>query len=310
MLARLRSGRRKPPHGDEGFTMVEMAVILMVFGILLAITVPIVSTVLQTSSQVNVTYSNVDEQLWLSTTLQRLVRAAVAPTPSITGAAPVPAFAAGSISATSMRFFTNTGTPRGPQMVTVRCTPTPGTAQLCKKCTHPPGTARLCKKTTKTTFTVTMYRAEITPTTGTSFCPTLSGTASRHCLWTKTTANGKHLTVTKRTLVSIPNVRNGTNGQVLFLYRYVVPNATPAKAPTVEEPLATQDTVFKTCTAGTPLAPFKNCAAGEIESVSYDLQINAITGRTTARYGGSQAEDDTGIFVLSSTSMGYEPSVG
>lgn len=293
VLAGLRSGRREPPHGDDGFTMVEMAVILMVFGILLAITVPIVSTVLQTSSKVNVTYSNVDEQLWLSTTLQRLVRAAVAPTPSVTGAAPVPAFAAGSISATSMRFFTNTGTPRGPQMVTVRCTPTPGTAHLCRKKTA--------------TFTVTMYRAEVTPTTGTSFCPTLSGTTSHHCLWTKTTANGKHLTVTKRTLVSIPNVRNGTNGQVLFLYRYVVPNTTPAKAPTVEEPLATQDTVFTTCTAGTPLAPFKNCAAGEIESVSYDLQINA---RTTARYGGSQAEDDTGIFVLSSTSMGYEPSVG
>lgn len=273
--------------------MVEMAVILMVFGILLAITVPIISTVLQTSSKVDVTYSNVDEQLWLSTTLQRLVRAAVAPTPSITGSAPVPAFATASISPTAMRFYTNTGTARGPEMVTVKCTATPTTKLLCKK--------------KVATFTVTIYRAEVTPTTKVSFCPFVSGTATKHCYYTKTTVGGKHPTVTERTLVTIPHVRNGTNGTTLFLYQYVVPNSTPAKAPTVDKPAATKDTVFTKCLAGTPIAPFKNCASGEIESVKYDLQIN---GLVTSRYGGSQAEDDTGIFVLSSTSMSYEPSVG
>lgn len=273
--------------------MLEMAVILLVMGILLAITVPIVSTILQTSSKVNVTYSNVDEQLWLSTTLQRLVRAAVAPTPSITGSAPVPAFVTGSITPTSMTFFTDTGTARGPEMISVKCTTTPSTSTLCAKKTA--------------TFSVVSYKAEVTPATGTSFCPRISGTTSTHCLYTATTANGHALTITKRTLVSIPNVRNGTNGQVLFLYTYTVPSGTTAKRPTVEHPTPAQDSVFSTCTAGTPLAPFKNCASGEIESVSYDLQINA---RTTAAYGGSQAEDDTGIFVLSSTSMGYEPSVG
>lgn len=270
-----------------------MMVILLVMGILLAITVPIVSTVLQTSSKVNVTYTNVDEQLWLSTTLQRLVRAAVAPTPSVTGSPPVPAFKSGQISPTSMTFFTNTGTARGPEMVVAQCTPTPSASTLCKKKTA--------------TFSVVIYRAEVTPTTGTSFCPTMTATTSKHCLYTTSTANGKPLTVTKRSLVTIPYVRNGTNGQVLFLYTYAIPSGTTTKRPTVQHPHATADSVFSTCTAGTPLAPFKNCPAGEIESVTYDLQINA---NTTAVYGGSQAEDDTGIFVLSSTSMGYEPSVG
>jgi Tfp pilus assembly protein FimT len=284
---------RRQLRDEQGFTMVEMAVIMLVFGILLAITIPIVSTVLQTSSKVNVTYSNVDEQLWLSTTLQRLVRAAVAPTPSVTGSAPVPAFVTGSVTPTSMTFFTNAGTSRGPEMVVAKCTTTPHTSTLCTKSTA--------------TFSVAIYRAEVTPSTGKSFCPTVTGTASTHCLYTKTTANGKTLTITKRTLVSISNVRNGTNGQVLFLYTYAIPSGTTTKRPTVQHPKATQDSVFSTCTAGTPLAPFKSCPAGEIESVTYDLQINA---KTTARYGGSQAEDDTGIFVLSSTSMGYEPSVG
>lgn len=273
--------------------MIEMLVVLLVMGILLAITVPIVSTVLQTSSKVNVTYTNVDEQLWLSTTLQRLVRAAVAPTPSATGSAPVPAFKTGTISPTSMTFFTNTGTSRGPEMVVAQCTATPSTATLCKK--------------ESATFSVVMYRAEVTPTTGTSFCPTLNPTTSKHCLYTATTQNGKSLTITKRSLVSIPYVRNGTNHQVLFLYTYAIPSSTPNGRPTVQHPHATADSVFSTCTAGSPLAPFKNCPAGEIESVTYDLQINA---NSTTVYGGSQAEDDTGIFVMSSTSMGYEPSVG
>lgn len=282
---------RRP--SEEGFTMLEMAVILLVMGILMAITIPIISTLLQTSSKVDVTYSNVDEQLWLSTTLQRLVRAAVAPDPSVTGSAPVPAFVAGTISPTSMAFYTDTGTTRGPEKVVAKCTATPHTTTLCLKA--------------KATFSVVMYRPEVTPTTGVSFCPRLSGTTAKKCLYTTKTANGKTLTITERNLVTIPNVRNGTNGKVLFLYTYAIPAGTTSGKPTVKHQPATQDSIFSTCTTGSALAIFKNCPAGEIEAVTYDLQINA---RVTAQYGGSQAEDDTGIFVLSSTSMGYEPSVG
>ncbi len=286
-----RSSRAR--KADEGFSLLEMVVILLVMGILLGITIPIVSTVLQTSSKVNVTYSNVDEQLWLSTTLQRLVRAAVAPGPSVTGSIPVAAFVPGTISPTSMAFYTDAGTARGPEKVVAKCTPTASTSQLCAK--------------GSSTFSVVMYRAEVTPSTGASFCPRISGTTAKKCLYTTTTANGKSLTITSRTLVSIPNVRNGTNGKVLFVYTYAIPASTTSAKPTVRRVLPAQDSIFTTCTPGTTLATFNNCPAGEIESVTYDLQIN---GRVTSLYGGAQAEDDTGIFVLSSTSMGYEPSVG
>lgn len=300
-MARLHQARARD---EQGFTMLEMAVIILVMGILLAITIPIVSTVLETSSKVDTTYSNVDEQLWLSTTLQRLVRAAVAPTPSITGSAPVPAFVTGSITPTSMTFYTNTGTARGPEMVVATCTPVSSTDHTA------------CKSPTAT-FTVVIYKAEVTPTSPThkTFCPQVTGTATQHCRYTTTTYNGHTLTVTKRTVVKISHVKNGANGNPLFVFSYgAVPQpgkpmvTTTVCAPGYTGTCSSSDAAeFKTCLAGTVTQTFVNCLSGEIETVNYDLQINA---NTTPRYGGSQAEDDTGIFVLSSSSMQYDPSVG
>jgi prepilin-type N-terminal cleavage/methylation domain-containing protein len=274
---------------EQGFSLIEVMVILLVMGILLAITLPIVSTVLQTSSRVNVTYSNVDEQLWLSTTLQRLVRGAVAPTPSVTGSVPVPAFAVGTITSTSMTFDTNTGTSRGPEKVVAKCAPTTATGKYCA---------------TTATFSVVIYKAEVTPTTHKSFCPVISGTTANHCIYTKTVYNGKSVTITERTVASIPHVRNGTHSQTLFTFAYET-TLTATKPPQLKT--AASDSIFNTCTAGTPRSTFEHCPAGEIERVTYDLQINQ---RTTALYGGAQAEDDTGIFVLSSSSEAYDPSVG
>lgn len=273
--------------------MLEMMVILLVMGILLAITIPIVSTVLQTSGKVDVTYSNIDEQLWLSTTLQRLVRSAVAPrpsvTPSVTDSAPWPSFATGMIDPTSMTFYTNTGTARGPEMVIADCAPATATGKYCK---------------TTATFSVVVYKAEVTPTTQQTFCPMISGTSAKHCIYTTKTYGGKTVTITARTLVSIPHVRNGTHDKTLFSYAYDSEATSPAKLDTVTP---ADDSIFNTCTAGSAQALFEHCPAGEIQKVSYDLQINQ---RTTALYGGAQAEDDTGIFVLSPTSEAYDPSVG
>jgi prepilin-type N-terminal cleavage/methylation domain-containing protein len=292
------AGRSPRPRDERGFTLVEMMVVVLVMGILFAISTPIVSTVLQTSSHVDVTYSNVDEQLWLSTVLQRFVRSAVAPTPTVTGhTPPVPAFKAGTITPTSMTFYTNTGTSRGPEKVVAKCTPESSTDTTA------------CQSPTAT-FSVTVYKPQVTARTHKSFCPSVTGTLTHHCLYT--TAS---YAITSRVLVTISHVKNGLNGQPLFVFAYG-PEPTPGEpmtttticAPGYTGTCTSNDhTSFTKCTVGTVTQPFENCLAGEIQTVTYDLQINA---KTTVHYGGGQAEDDTGIFVLSSTSMQYDPSVG
>lgn len=320
MCSRCRRPMPRRPTGlsghrqdERGATLVEMMVVLLTMGILLAIAIPIVSTLLQTTSKVDATYSNVDEQLWLGTNLQRLVRSAVAPTPSptpATGQPPAPAFVPGSITPTSMSFTTNTGTPAGPEKVVAKCTPpTP---------VHP----TRCKVTS--TFTVTVYRAQTSPSPPhASYCPQSVDTFVNHCSWT-TAGKGA---VTKKVLITIPHVRNAaaTPPIPLFVFSYGPP-PTPGKPMTTTTVCAmtgvpagcssTDAATFGTggtatrsnCQAATgPGSLFARCPAGEIEHVAYDLLINA---KTTARYGGAQAEDDTGIFVLSSTSMLFDPSVG
>lgn len=288
--------------GDSGFTLVEAMVVLLIMGILLAMLVPIVSTVVQSSSRVANTYTNVDEQLWLSTNLQRLLRAAVAPAPSYSGSTatqpPVTPFVPGSVSPTSMIFYTNTGTPNGPVKVTASCTATPGNPTLCAA--------------TTSTFTVTMT----SPKPGS--CPFKTGTLSNHCTWPSSAT---------KILFSLPHVRNGAQKGSsaaplpLFVFAYGAAPAlgAPLTTTTVCATAAakfpsgcsgTDSTTFSAsnCQASqTPAHPFAECPTGEIDEISYDLEINA---NTSPVYGGLQAQDATGIFVLSPTSMLYDATVG
>lgn len=295
--------RRPRPRGEEGVTLLEMMIVMVVTAILLAITLPIVTTLLRTTSRVDTTYSNVDEQLWLSTNLQRLVRSAVAAEPSFSGHTPVPAFVPGTMTPTSMSFTTNTGTPDGPVLIQASCTTTASDATLCAaptstftvKVTDP--VANTCPRTTNP--------LDVTPTT--------------RCTYTTAHGAKSHL------LVEVAHVKNGAHKTPLFVFSYG-PAPTPghpmtttticALHPTPTQPTCTATgtdaTVFgtsncKAATTFTSLKPFVNCPAGQIEKVNYDLQIN---GNTSTLNGGSQAEDDTGVFMLSSTSPLFEPSVG
>lgn len=299
----MRADRILRQRDEEGATLVEMVVVMLVTAILLAISMPIVATLLRTTSRVDVTYSNVDQQLWLSTNLQRLVRSAVAPEPSFSGHAPVPAFVPGSITPTSMSFSTNTGTANGPVLVQASCTATASDHTLCAAPTS--------------TFTVTMTA----PVAGT--CPRTTNpadvTTTTKCTYTTSKGAKRHL------LVQVTHVKNGANGKPLFVFSYG-PTPTPGKAMTTTTICAlrptpthatctsanTDTTVFgqTACKAATPftsLKPFTNCPTGQIETVNYDLQINA---NTSSLNGGNQAEDDTGVFVLSSTSVLFDPTVG
>jgi type II secretory pathway pseudopilin PulG len=293
---RRRVDRARGGADEEGFTLVEGVVVVVVFAVLLAMTIPIVSTLYQTNSRVNTTYSNVNYQIWLSTTFQRLIRAAVAPDASFIGSKatavtpPSTPFTLAHVTPTSVTFYTNTGTTRGPERVTAGCKATTSSPTYCAAPTS--------------TFTVTITPAK----SGT--CPTTE-TSSAKCSWT---------TKTKHVLVAITHVKNGANKAPLFIYAYgsaptlgaALTTTTvcfAAKNPTPCTSTYTDATVFSSthCKAGTTAHPFANCPAGEIDDVTYDLQIN---GNTTNTFGGEQAEDATGVFVLSSTSMNFSPAVG
>ena len=263
---------------EQGLSTVELAVALLTLGILLAMSIPIVDTLFNTTGRVTNTYNNIGGQLVLSTNLQRLIRSAVAPGPSPSSGAPVPAFVPGSVTPTSMTFATNVGDPNGPELVTASCTPATGGGA----CASP-----------TSTFTVTVTPAQA----GT--CPFSAADFTDHCQWPSSGA---------RTIIRIGNVTNGPNGQPLFVFAYgASPGPGQPVALTTAPPTTAGDSVFNTCTQGTTSQPFASCLAGEIQSVTFDLQVN---GDTSPQHGGAQAEEDTGVFALSSISTVYDPSVG
>jgi type II secretory pathway pseudopilin PulG len=294
-------------RGEDGLTIIEVVFVLVILAILLGITMPIVSTLLQTTSRVDVTYTNVNEQLWLTTSFQRLLRAAVAPNPThcpVTSSCTSPAtgtrtpFELGALTPTSMTFFADTGTTNGPVKIIATCTKTTTDTTLCEP---------------TATFRVKMVSPKATT------CPTTTASA-KTCTYAKPSWS--------RYLVSLAHITDGQDGVPLFVYAYGAQPAAgqPMKITTVcETKSASQPTgctstdtatfVSTKCTRSTVSTnPFAKCPTGEIEQVAYDLQINGrVTKKTkkksTAQYGGEQTEDATGTFVLSPTSMLFNPVV-
>lgn len=181
--ARARNGARSDAGrpADEGYTLTELAVALTLFGVLMAMTAPIVSTLFSTTSYVTSSYQNENQLLPISTTFQNLIRSVVEPAPNLSSGQPVPAYgiyntsgaAVTEPSATSMTFFTNIGDPNGP--------------------------AEVVASISGSTFTVTVARANA----GT--CPGLN-TGATACTWG-----------TARPLITVDNVV-GAGSSALFSY--------------------------------------------------------------------------------------------
>jgi hypothetical protein len=296
-----RCTRRAPgasaTRDETGLTLVEISVATATLLVLFAMTVPIVDTLFATIARVNNTYTNVNQLLPVSTNLQRFIRSAVAPGPT-SGGVPVPAFVTGSISPTSVTFYTNIGDPNGPAEIVASCTSSTPSTGLCNA---------------GGTFTVTEARA-----VSGSCPPTGSG-----CTW-----GALH------SLITVNGVSNATDNQPLFEYTLLLTTAAisgttyatsevgsscaPSTPNTPSTPYAStvascyysnDASTFQTCTStgsttGNVLA---NCPGAEVYGVTIDLQVNGVS---TGRTAGGQSEDSSTVYVLSLVSSQYQPSVG
>ncbi|HXQ18152.1 MAG TPA: type II secretion system protein [Acidimicrobiales bacterium] len=313
-LASARRARELGEGSEAGFTLVEILVTVGIFTVLLAMSIPIVSTFMDASTRINNTYSNVNQLLPVSTNLQRLIRSAVAPAPTSFANIPTPAFGVYSpttgalistVSPTSLTFFANIGDSNGPAKIVASCTPN-GTTGNCAY----PGT-----------FTVTEAKATTNPSTHTDTCP-FDGDNTNTCYYG-----------TPFTLLTVTGVTNGLNSVPLFTYMLLVTTTTtssngtqtttstsvnvdganPTPATAYKEDL-TQDGpnangYFTSCLASTTTTNLENnCAAAEIESVTIDLQVN--TTASNSRLGGGQEEDQSTIYLLSTKSSVFQQEVG
>jgi prepilin-type N-terminal cleavage/methylation domain-containing protein len=329
-----RRARLRGSESEAGFTLVELLITLSVFTILLAMTIPIVATFMDASTRISNTYANVNQLLPVSTNLQRLIRSAVEPAPTYFTGIPTSPFGsystssgnlvAGTLSPTSLTFYTNIGDPNGPAKIVASCTPN-GTTGNCAY----PGT-----------FTVTEAKAVQVGSPAASTCP-FAAQNNVLCTWSSTPI----------TLISVKGLTNGLNNVPLFTYTLLVTTTTtgsngtqtttsstdllnytnttlPAslqhlnQAPAAAYALdlssgygtntsnSSQNGWFGGCDASSqPLTnPDYNCAGAEIEAVTIDLQVNSTA--SNARTGGGQEEDQSTVYLLSTSSSDYQEEVG
>jgi hypothetical protein len=295
-----RTGRtlgRSAARDETGLTLVEISVATATLLILFAMTVPIVDTLFATIARVNNTYTNVNQLLPVSTNLQRFIRSAVSPGPTSSGV-PVPAFVTGSVSPTSVTFYTNIGDPNGPAEIVASCASSTPSTGLCNS---------------GGTFTVTEAKAN----SGT--CPP-TGTG---CTW-----GSLH------SLITVNGVSNATDNQPLFEYTLLLTTSAitgttyttsevgsscaPSSPNTPSTPYlstvascfsSADSSTFQSCTTtgsttGNVLA---NCPGAEVYGIAIDLQVNGVSKGRTA---GGQSEDSSTVYVLSLVSSEYQSSVG
>jgi len=124
----MRAAERVSPD-ERGFTLVETALTCLILGIVLAAAFPTVSMVFRVSTQVQNTYSAVDQLALASEVVTRYVHEAVANAP---GGSPFV-----SATADTATFYTNAGNVNGPVRATVQVT-TAGTIRSFKIILTPP----------------------------------------------------------------------------------------------------------------------------------------------------------------------------
>jgi len=227
-------------RSEEGFTLIELSVAMLLTAILLTIVAVIMNTLVHVETGTSSSYKEMNQLIPVGTSFQRLLRTAVSPATGGAGNAPVPPFGiyktthslttGTPISSTTLIFFSNTGTKNGPVKVT---------ATLANR-----------------TFTVTTTA----PKTGT--CPGIgTRTFKDRCTW-KTTP---------RTLFSVSDVDNATLATPVPVFKYYL-------TPPMNGPVGTLGQ-YGTPAVLTPTSPFATCTvtrcpAANIRSIKVVLEVS------------------------------------
>jgi len=327
-------------RSEAGFTLPELLVTLAVFTVLLAMTVPILATFMDASTRVTNTYANVNQLLPVSTNLQRLIRSAVAPAPTYFTGIPVSPFGnynntsgnlvAGTLSPTTLTFYANIGDPNGPAKIVASCTPN-GTTGLCAN---------------NGTLTVTEAKAIQTGSPAASTCP-FGSQNNETCTWSsspitlltvKGLINGSdNIPLFTYTLLFTTTTTGSNGSQVTTSSTDVLNYQNSSPQPTTALPSSLQQASqagaaayaldlgtgygtnasnsaqqgwFGGCDASSEPTtnPDYNCPAAEIEAVTIDIQVN--TSASNSRTGGGVEEDQSTVYLLSTSSSDYEEEVG
>jgi prepilin-type N-terminal cleavage/methylation domain-containing protein len=158
-------------YGDDGFTLVELAMTLAVMAVILVTVVPVVQVFYAESLAIQRTYNGADETLLTSEVMTRYIREMVEPAPASGAGVPVPPFT--SATGCSATFYADTGNANGPQLVVAQASPCTGSHQ---------------------TFTMTLTAPDP------NSCP-ITGSTGTACTYT---------TNAPRRAVTIPNMINNT----------------------------------------------------------------------------------------------------
>lgn len=288
---------------EDGITLVEMLMAVLLTGILISIVLGVLTTFSQVEQSNQSTYTELDQLLPVGTSFQHLLRSAVSTEPPTSAGVPTPPFGiyetqklvktpaatpatpALTIEPTRLTFFTNTArtSSRTGQLLG----PTKVTATLTCPTITPPTITKL--KDRSCTFKVMTYTAKV------NTCPKLERTTlpTVPCTWT-----------TKgRILFTVGDVNNWTTATAtvkpVFSY-YLAGSAaavtfpsTPAKNP------------FATCTGST----VSKCPADHIQSVKVEVEVATPQAIGKGR-NVTKVEDQTVTYQLSVISQTYTPAVG
>src|ERR1700722_17842780 len=158
----LRLGRRAVAHlervrdrGEEGFTLVELALTITIMAVVFAMTTPVIIMYFDLNGEVANTYTATNQVILASEELTQYMHEAVAPCPSGSTATGCSTVACGASTQSSLTFWANTNNPNGPSKVVIAISGTTLTANIYK------ATASTCpfngSTTTMCTYTGTPH---------------------------------------------------------------------------------------------------------------------------------------------------------
>jgi len=316
---RAGAGRdRRRRRGDEGLTLVELAVALLVMGIFMVMVVPIVDTFVSTSARVTSTYDGFDQVLPIGTIFQQYVRAAVEPAPPLPTTVsdpsaypdpvPVPAFGEATfqnsngatsysnatqevlssspypLTGCTISFYANVDNTNGPALITGAVTPASSSTSGAP-----------CTKNAPDNVDWVVTIQETLPNPGScDFSPNETPPPPA-TMCTYSSSNAK-------TTIAVDDVVNdldsaSTGYTPVFSYDFVSPyppqtGVTPTET---SVPTGSLPTDLGSCTESA-------CDAAAINEVGLDVQVRLPHGQET--------EDSTSVYTLSPISDEYQSSVG